>query len=197
MKNHTPMQTIARANRVFRDKRNGLIVDYVGVFRNLQKALAIYAAQGSGIDDPQIDSPIKAKSELVLQLRGAISTAIAFCKERQIDPAKIRDARGFERERLKEDAVAALVVNDETRAQYLNLASAVESLLKSLRPDARAEEFGPVCNVFKVVAEKIRSELPVVDILAVMADVTSPSQQIHSGGWLRYAGGLERPEPVH
>ena len=42
MRNHTLMQTIARANRVFRDKVNGLIVDYVGVFRNLQKALAIY-----------------------------------------------------------------------------------------------------------------------------------------------------------
>jgi type I restriction enzyme M protein len=41
MKNHTLMQTIARANRVWGEKRNGLIVDYVGVFRNLQKALAI------------------------------------------------------------------------------------------------------------------------------------------------------------
>ena len=33
MKNHTLMQTIARANRVWRDKQNGLIVDYVGIFR--------------------------------------------------------------------------------------------------------------------------------------------------------------------
>ena len=46
MRNHTLMQTIARANRVFPDKNNGLIVDYVGVFRDLQKALAIY---GSGV----------------------------------------------------------------------------------------------------------------------------------------------------
>jgi len=38
MRNHSLMQTIARANRVFRDKANGLIVDYVGVFRNLRKA---------------------------------------------------------------------------------------------------------------------------------------------------------------
>src|SRR5207244_6612120 len=30
MKNHTLMQTIARANRVFGRKNNGLIVDYVG-----------------------------------------------------------------------------------------------------------------------------------------------------------------------
>ena len=41
MRNHTLMQTIARANRVFGDKVNGLIVDYVGVFRSLQKALAM------------------------------------------------------------------------------------------------------------------------------------------------------------
>ena len=68
------------------------------------------------------DTPIQDKSELVRQLREAISTTTEFCTERRIDPAKIRDARGFEREKLKEDAVAALVVNDETRRQYLNLA---------------------------------------------------------------------------
>ncbi len=169
MKNHTLMQTIARANRVFRDKQNGLIVDYVGVFRNLQKALAIYGAPQDG-GDPG-DTPIHDKSELVRQLREAISNATAFCLERGIDPAAIRDARGFEREKLKEDAVAAFVVNDETRRQYLNLAGAVGSLFKSLLPDASAYEFGPICNVFKVVAEKIRSELPAVDIAAVMAEV--------------------------
>ena len=42
-RNHTLMQTIARANRVFGDKVNGLIVDYVGIFRDLERALAIYA----------------------------------------------------------------------------------------------------------------------------------------------------------
>jgi len=47
LKNHTLMLTIARANRVWRDKQNGLIVDYVGVFRQLEKALAIY-----GVFDP-------------------------------------------------------------------------------------------------------------------------------------------------
>jgi type I restriction enzyme R subunit len=180
MKNHTLMQTIARANRVFQDKQNGLIVDYVGVFRNLQKALAIYgAAQGGG------DTPIHDKSELVRQLREAISTTTAFCVERKTAPAKIRDARGFEREKLKEDAVAALVVNDETRRQYLNLAAAVNALFKSLLPDASAFEFGPICNVFKVVAEKIRSELPIVDISAVMADVEALlNKSIAAGGYV-------------
>jgi type I restriction enzyme, R subunit len=169
MKNHTLMQTIARANRVWKDKQNGLIVDYVGVFRNLQKALAIYGAPQDG-GGPG-DTPIHDKSELVRQLREAIVTTTNFCLERRINPAAIRDARGYEREKLKEDAVAALVVNDETRAQYLNLATAVGALFKSLLPDASAFEFSPICNVFKVVAEKIRSELPVVDISAVMGEV--------------------------
>lgn len=52
MKNHTLMQTIARANRNFPGKEAGFIVDYVGVFRNLQKALAIYGGGNSGSAEP-------------------------------------------------------------------------------------------------------------------------------------------------
>ncbi len=40
LKAHTLMQAIARANRVHEGKNNGLIVDFVGVFQNLEKALA-------------------------------------------------------------------------------------------------------------------------------------------------------------
>src|SRR5207237_8785669 len=78
MRNHTLMQTIARANRVFRDKVNGLIVDYVGVFRNLQKALAIYGT-GSGGGLKPGETPVKDKQELVELLRSAIDAAEEFC----------------------------------------------------------------------------------------------------------------------
>ena len=47
MKGHTLMQTITRTNRVFENKTNGLIVDYIGVFENLRRALAIYATSES------------------------------------------------------------------------------------------------------------------------------------------------------
>jgi type I restriction enzyme R subunit len=50
-KNHTLMQTIARANRVWHEKLSGLIVDYVGIFHNLQKALAIYGITATGGED--------------------------------------------------------------------------------------------------------------------------------------------------
>jgi hypothetical protein len=42
MRNHTLMQTIARANRVYPGKHSGVMVDYANVFAWLERALAIY-----------------------------------------------------------------------------------------------------------------------------------------------------------
>jgi type I restriction enzyme R subunit len=42
MRGHTLMQAIARADRVFKDKEGGLIVDYLGIADDLRKALAEY-----------------------------------------------------------------------------------------------------------------------------------------------------------
>jgi len=40
------MQAIARVNRVFRDKPGGLVVDYLGIARELKEALATYTESG-------------------------------------------------------------------------------------------------------------------------------------------------------
>ena len=42
MKGHNLMQAIARVNRVFRDKKGGLVVDYIGIAENLKRAIAAY-----------------------------------------------------------------------------------------------------------------------------------------------------------
>ena len=82
MRNHTLMQTIARANRVFGEKVNGLIVDYIGVFRDLQKALAIYgSASGGGVEEG--DTPVQSKEALVEELRKAIADTLKFCSDRR------------------------------------------------------------------------------------------------------------------
>lgn len=46
MRGHGLMQTIARVNRVFRDKPGGLIVDYLGLADELRTALATYTENG-------------------------------------------------------------------------------------------------------------------------------------------------------
>ncbi|MCX7785709.1 MAG: type I restriction endonuclease subunit R [candidate division WOR-3 bacterium] len=46
MRGHSLMQAIARVNRVFKDKNGGLIVDYIGIAVDLQKAVAQYTESG-------------------------------------------------------------------------------------------------------------------------------------------------------
>ena len=172
MKNHTLMQTIARANRVFGEKNNGLIVDYVGVFRNLQKALAIYGSpSGGGVGEGEC--PIQKKDELVEELRLAIDEAVTFCTERGVEVEKILEAEGFQRiaylddaatnlvdkqvAEAVDDAVEQIIVNDDLKKKYLSLASQVIRLYKAILPDPSANEFAPIKTCLSVLADKIRT----------------------------------------
>ena len=155
------MQTIARANRVFGDKVNGLIVDYIGIFRDLERALAIYAegteAEGS--------NPIRNKSELVEQLRGEIADIKEFCTDLDIDLPKIEAAapKTFERLQGIEDAVNNILINDETKGEYLQRARHIFKRYKAILPDAAANEFREICALINVIAQRIRTLTPSVD----------------------------------
>jgi len=186
MRNHTLMQTIARANRVFGEKNNGLIVDYVGVFRDLQKALAIYGS-GSGGGVAPGECPVQKKQELVAALREAIQEARSFCDERGVDVEKIINAEGFQKIAFLEDAAAHLVdkqvieavddavekviVNDDFKKKYLSLSSQVVRLYKTILPDPAANEFVSIKSCLAVLADKIRSFLGEVSIDDVMEKV--------------------------
>jgi type I restriction enzyme R subunit len=170
MKNHTLMQTIARANRVFAQKVNGLIVDYIGIFRDLQKALAIY---GSGLEGglEAGEMPVEAKQALVQSLRQSIQETREFLSERNIELDTFREQEGFERVRVLDDAVDTLVSGDETKRQYLLMADKVDSLFHAILPDPSVNEFGPDRKAIVVLAEKIRSLSEPADISAIMDKV--------------------------
>lgn len=157
MKNHTLMQTIARANRVFPDKDNGLIVDYVGVFRNLEKALAVYGAASAG------ESPIEIIDALAAELDAAVAHLIAFCADRGVDLIAVRDAEGFEHIAKRDAAVEALLVDEETRTDFQAGARQVRKLFKALLPNSEAAAQQRTVAAIRIVAERI-------------ADVTRPPE---------------------
>ena len=186
MKNHTLMQTIARANRVFGEKNNGLIVDYVGVFRNLQKALAIYgSSSGGGVGEGE--TPIQKKEELVDELRLAIAEAVDFCKDRGVDVEQIIKAEGFQKiaflddaasnlvdkqvEDAIDDAVEQVIVNDDLKKKYLSHANGVVRLYKAILPDPSANEFAPIKTCLAVLADKIRNFTEEANIDEIMNQV--------------------------
>jgi len=168
MRNHTLMQTIARANRVFEGKSNGLIVDYVGVFRNLQKALSIYAKPGTG----GIDVPVKNKEQLVTDLTEIISQVKDFCLANNIDLNKIiTETRGFEKIALMDDAVDILVGSDDIKKKFMQHASLTWRIFKAILPDVKANEFEAICQLLRSLSEKIRSLTAQPNIDHVMADI--------------------------
>lgn len=167
MKNHTLMQTIARANRNFPGKEAGFIVDYVGVFRNLQKALAIYGGGNSGSAEP----PIRDKSDLVEYLRHMLAETLAHLVERGVDPSGIKQAKGLEKVALIGEAVEKLIETDEAKREYLGRARAVSRVYKAILPDRASSEFTADVVLITVLAERIRSLMPKPDISAIMQDV--------------------------
>ena len=173
MRNHTLMQTIARANRVFADKNNGLIVDYIGIFNDLKKALAIYgSASGGGIKAGEL--PVEAKQALVNELRTALDEAKTFLRGVGSDLSKIIKAKDeFVRIGLMDDAVNAILVNDQSKAQFITHALKVERLFQAILPDVSAGQFSMERKAIQVLAERVRNNnsQDLINLSSVMAEV--------------------------
>jgi type I restriction enzyme R subunit len=170
MRNHTLMQTIARANRVFGEKVNGLIVDYVGIFRDLQRALATYGT-GPGGEIEEGEEPVEDKKALVERLQESIDGAWGFCTGLGVDLDPIVRSEGYQRIALMDDAVEGILVDDEHKLRFLAHAGIVDQLFKAILPDSRAGEFGPARNVLVILSQKIRSMGRPADISGVAGGV--------------------------
>lgn len=169
MRNHTLMQTIARANRVFEGKTNGLIVDYVGVFRNLQKALSIYAKPGQG----GIEAPVRNKEQLIRDLQEAVRQTMAHCISCNVGLEKIlqTSAKCFEKISLMDDAMDQLVGDEEKKMRFMQLAGLSWKLFKAILPDRRAYEYEDICQLLHSLVEKIRSLTPSANIDEVTKEI--------------------------
>lgn len=139
LQNHTLMQTIARANRVFEGKKNGLVVDYFGVFRNLKKALADYAEGTKGKDNVTDDEefPVKEFEELLELLEQAILESKLYCKELGADIDAILDLgeKGFKEIELFKKYADLILEKDEYRKQLGLYVNTIVSLYDSAKPE--------------------------------------------------------------
>jgi type I restriction enzyme, R subunit len=82
MRGHGLMQTIARVNRVFKDKPGGLVVDYLGLADELKAALATYTESGgtgkTAIDQAEVVAVMLEKYEICRGLFGSYSTPVGM-----------------------------------------------------------------------------------------------------------------------
>lgn len=151
MRGHTLMQTIARANRVFAGKTNGLIVDYIGVFRDLQKALSIY---GEGTDG---EIPIKDKHELIAELNiilADIDTFVMKIAGHSLD--EIETQEGFQRVATIARLVDIVVSSVDTKKEFGALTSSFDKTFKAILPDPMANLFLPTYQLLRTLQGQIR-----------------------------------------
>jgi type I restriction enzyme R subunit len=166
LRRHTLMQTITRANRVFPEKNNGLIVAYVDVFRNLQRALAMYAVGGK----PGA-VPVEEKGLLVDEARKAVNDLRAFCAERDVDLDGLGRLKGFELVAAGKQTIEMLMVDDDEKVAFLTRAALLDRLYKAILPDTRANEFSRVRAVAKFLADGIAAYTERPDLTGVLGRV--------------------------
>lgn len=152
MRNHTLMQTIARANRVYPGKHSGVIVDYANVFASLEMALALYGAGKDG------NSPVRDKETLVQELRAAVDAATAFCSSKKVDILAIDQLATSSMERLQRvsQAINALISPDPLRKEFLAHERLASTLYRAVKPDPTALEFTGRVACLAVIADEIR-----------------------------------------
>jgi len=139
MRNHTLMQTIARANRVMPGKNAGLIVDYIGVLKSLEQALNIYALPASDKLEG-VDRPIADKQELVAELKALLTVIREFCAERAIDIEAIQQVQPLEKGRLISQAIDTLLKNYQDNQYFKRQTREIVKLFKAILPDRSANE---------------------------------------------------------
>lgn len=163
IRNHTLMQTISRANRVFGDKQSGTIVDYYGILRNLNEALAIYGS-GLGGQIQKGDMPIRNVDELVTILESNLQLMEKYFVDKCISPHNILQAKDFTRIHLLEQAVEIAEENDQSRILFLSLLRLVVNSYTDLLPDTKAHQFTHLIELYVVIGETIASNSPEIDI---------------------------------
>lgn len=170
MRNHSLMQTIARANRVFGGKRAGEIIDYVGVFRNLQDALALYGSGSGGGVGPG-DMPVEPKDAQAGDLAGMLAEMTAFAGGLGVDLAAGLGVSGFDWVSWLGAAADRLLGSEDSRRGFLARADRCAAQWKAVKPHPAATDAQPIMSVIVRLAQRVRMETGTPDISGVLADV--------------------------
>ena len=206
------MQAIARVNRTFRDKPGGLVVDYIGVFANLQEALAEYSPS----DRDQAGVPIEELVAVMLEKHDVIRGLLHGCdynaspslsaSERLAQYAKVLDFVMADPDLMARynDQVLALAkayalagateeaaeIRDDIRL-FTDVRAAI---LKILNPDSGRGGSGAVeidTAIGQLVNEAVAAD-QVIDIYQ-LAGVETPDLSILSDEFLDSLAGKDRP----
>ncbi|MHB9070232.1 MAG: type I restriction endonuclease subunit R [Sedimentisphaerales bacterium] len=179
MKDHTLMQTIARANRVTSHtingitKENGELVDYYNVFRNMKEALKNYAT------GDEKEKPVQDKSNLFTLLDDAILQGTVFCESIDIHLNEVIDTKGtFNKVKAFQSFANKLLEKDEYWKEFKVYENTISSLYEACKPEILEGHFRPMIAVFQYlrgVVDSIISQSDIDDVKQRIGDLLDQS----------------------
>ena len=173
LKAHTLMQAIARANRVYEGKNNGLVVDYCGILKNLRQALATFATGGYVSAENLVVDPIKPEEELLSELEESIELTRSFLLNQGFDPDKILSSIGFEKNAAIRQAKEAVNENEEKRKKFETLARTVFRKYQACLTLVEVREYEDEADAIYIVYSKLQEDREPVDISDILLELHS------------------------
>ena len=208
MRGHGLMQAIARVNRVFRDKPDGLVVDYLGLAHELKRALANYTESGgtgeTALDKERAVRAMLEKYEVCCGLfHGFDRSAWAHgssAERLQLLPAALEHVLAQKRGKVRclravrelSQAFALAVPHPETvriRDDVSLFQHVRAALSKRVGPDAKSDE--ELDHAVPQIVSRAVAPAGVLDIFAA-AGLKKPDVSILSEEFLREVRGMGR-----
>ena len=140
MRDHVLLQAIARVNRPYEDNRGmrkpcGLVIDFVGVFKSLQKALSF--------DSDEVNSVIESLDFLMEKFKSMMETDMQIYLS--------VTAKGADK--LLEKLVYETLLDEKEREKFFDKFKEIENLYEILSPD---KELSPYISDYRKIAELYR-----------------------------------------
>ncbi len=169
MKDHTLMQTIARANRVTshqidgKSKTNGEIVDYYNVFRNMKRALRDYAQGEDGLDE----APVADKAQLFTLLDDALDRGFEFCEAKSITLKSLLENGNddvFKSVGKFEEYADAILATDELRKEFFVYENTISGLYEACKPEILGKPIVRAVAAFQYLRGVVESIIERTDV---------------------------------
>ena len=137
LRNHTLLQAIARVDRPYENIDNGLIVDYIGIFENLQRALSF--------DTDNLSLGLIDLEQLKKQFNELLHTA-----QQQLAPVRLDKIVG------RTDRLINHFIDEKLREAFFQTFKALQSAYEIIAPDAflrpHIDEYMHIIDLYRVLA---------------------------------------------
>ncbi len=152
MRDHVLLQAIARVNRPYEDtegrkKPSGFVLDFVGIFENLEKALAFDSSDIEGvINDIEV-----LKSRFTDLMAEAKRVYLSIISGKSQDKAV--------------EAILIYFMDEEKRHEYYSFYRELSSIYEILSPDTFlrpfVEDYDTLSRIYKIVREAYEPNIPI------------------------------------